>query len=485
DRTDLDWLLGSNFPNKGLIREIRDLLGTSITTFETNYLTNYYLISLRRQTRNLILEKFKTSLPTNSDEVVPVRELIISDNLEQEVIKWFITEKDDFPKKFMKNLSRLLTNRFKDLSQKQGSNWEKRKLDNYVKEVLGNIPIKDLKRNVWDILRKNWRDQRFRELEYSLNSSIFLNSLKTAYPNALLAEGILSSLTKLTPARVTREITGKQKRFWYTTSFEESWVNYLLHQIEGKTIKKMIETSLSKFVKDLNYLTNDLHSSPEQWFERPIFKAQSIPYGADDGNVFNIIIGNDPRKNLKKTKKPKNSKNLKKPTKPKKPKFKLSSNTNEIVIRLNLAKKTNQQIKTKSMTFKINEPERFYELLTQGYNNMAPTLTRKAGGALCLSFPFEKNFKKKKTKKHKTKKIMGVDSGLKTWASISIVEGLKPIMQGKTLSEDEFNRLFEGIDIGSNEVARYFLDQQELAGKATDWWQYPRNSREFFNSNDT
>jgi transposase len=111
---------------------------------------------------------------------------------------------------------------------------------------------------------------------------------------------------------------------------------------------------------------------------------------------------------------------------------------------------------------------------------MAPTLTRKAGGALCLSFPFEKNFKKKKNKKPKTDIIMGVDSGLKTWVSINIVKGLKPIRQDKILSEDEFNKLFEEIDIGEHEIDRYFLDQQELTGKATDWWKYPKGSRTFF-----
>jgi transposase len=112
---------------------------------------------------------------------------------------------------------------------------------------------------------------------------------------------------------------------------------------------------------------------------------------------------------------------------------------------------------------------------------MAPTLTKKAGGALKLSFPFEKITKKKKVKKTKPKVIMGVDLGLKVWAMISIVKGLDIIKQEDYLSKDDFNKLFEGVDIGKHEVARYFLDQEELTGKASDWWKNSKGSRPFFN----
>ncbi|MCG3219672.1 MAG: transposase, partial [Candidatus Heimdallarchaeota archaeon] len=115
-------------------------------------------------------------------------------------------------------------------------------------------------------------------------------------------------------------------------------------------------------------------------------------------------------------------------------------------------------------------------------NNMAPTLTKKAGGALKLSFPFEIRTKKKKGKKLKAKaKILGGDLGLKTLVTISVVERLEAVKQKTKLSKEDFDKLFEGIDIGAHESARYFLDQEELAGKASDWWIYPKGSRPFFN----
>ena len=76
---------------------------------------------------------------------------------------------------------------------------------------------------------------------------------------------------------------------------------------------------------------------------------------------------------------------------------------------------------------------------------------------------------------------MGVDLGAKIWATISIVEGLGIIKQEDYLSKEDYNKLFEGVDIGEHEVARYFLDQEELTGKANNWWKYPKGSRPFFN----
>ena len=178
--------------------------------------------NLLRRTRNLLVNKFKGSFPVKTNEIVPVRELVISDYLELEVAQRFMTEKDEFPTKFMSNLSRLLTNRFKDVSQGQGPAWGKGKLDPYLKEVVGNSPIIGLKRSAWDTLRKNWRNQELTILNQLMGMIDF---------DELLVEGILSSLDELTPARITKKLLGKSKKFRYTTDFHDSWFNYLFHQV--------------------------------------------------------------------------------------------------------------------------------------------------------------------------------------------------------------------------------------------------------------
>jgi hypothetical protein len=139
-----------------------------------------------------------------------------------------------------------------------------------------------------------------------------------------------------------------------------------------------------------------------------------------------LVIGNDPRKGIKKS-------------------TRVLTDSDDIVVHLVFARKNDQRLKTQSLTFKINEPKRYYDLLRKGYHNRAPTLTKKAGRALTLSFPFEKTskVKKKKTKKHTTeeKLTLGADLGLKTLVSISIVEGLDAVKQRTKLSKEDFNKL--------------------------------------------
>jgi hypothetical protein len=451
-----DWLMGNDFPKNKLINEVREVLEDELTVFETGYLTTPHLSNLLGQAKNLLLKKLKNGFKVNDYGVIPINEMIVSDHLERGVASWFKTNKNDFAKKFMSNLSRLVTNRFKDISRGFGPDWGKGNLDPYVQEVIGNVPIKKLNRSVWDILRKKWRNRSLKYLELVLFQT---NTYE------LLGEGIISSLEELTPARIIRELSAKSKRFKNTTDLDQSWYNFLIHHIRAKTVSLMVKSSLPMLMTRLFNFADDLHHFSAPWFKIPTFKAQSIAYGADDGRIFKIVICNDSRKGQKAAK------------------FNVSTKSDDVIIRLIFFNQKKPNFLPNSMTFKLNTPERFYDLLKEGYNYMAPTLTKKAGGALKLSFPFEKITKKKKVKKTKDKdKIMGVDLGLKVWAMISIVEGLDIIKQEDYLSKDDFNKLFEGVYIGKHEVARYFLDQEELTGKASDWW---KNSNESKKSNES
>ena len=168
-----------------------------------------------------------------------------------------------------------------------------------------------------------------------------MNQLNT---DELLIEGIPSAFNELTPSRIINELLGKKKRFNYSTNFDQSWLNYLFHQISSKTIEKMVETTSTKLMSDLTHYALDLHYFPNKWFKRPIFQAQSIPYGADDRRVFHINIGNDPRK----------VKTNKKST------ILSVIASDDVIVHLIFARRNDSRFKTKAMTFKVNDPQRFY-----------------------------------------------------------------------------------------------------------------------------
>lgn len=71
---------------------------------------------------------------------------------------------------------------------------------------------------------------------------------------------------------------------------------------------------------------------------------------------------------------------------------------------------------------------------------------------------------------------VNVDLGLKHLASISVTQGLSPIeVDPWQVSADEWAVCFHDVHIETYEVARYFLDQKQLRGKAKNWFKPPRS----------
>ncbi|MFX1534937.1 MAG: zinc ribbon domain-containing protein [Promethearchaeota archaeon] len=438
---------GDNFPSKTLLKACWKRLRQHKDSKDN--ISRYELINLLRHTRNLLYRIIKTRLEDEEEDVV--QKLTISEDqvkgLTQGLEKIHQETTKDWAKSFAQRLSRLLTQRLKRHTNKTGPAWGKGYFDGLIEDILGqNVSIDTQGRakvtqEQWQPVRKQWRDQLVQHLQKSPNSQ---------ESKQLVQKALHQVKTQITPGRVlTLVFKPNMPRFRYTTKPQEDWERYQAHRLVEQVINDLIDRRKPGITELVLSACRILSQTPHKWLKRPVYEAQAIPLGIDDNRVYKLGMERDPAIN------PANEFQHERP--------------GEILARLTFKR-------GQPLDFQVQSPKRWFELQQQGYKAKKPIVhKRPGGGALVLAVPFESPAPVPTPVTDVpagTPKIStSVDLGLKILATISITQDVVPVTWTKGTTFKELEGQFVNLRVEDHELARYFLDQAELARPAKDWFK--------------
>ncbi|MFX0064930.1 MAG: zinc ribbon domain-containing protein [Candidatus Hermodarchaeota archaeon] len=443
----LSSIQGDTFPSKSLLKACWQRLRQDKDRRDD--ISRYELINLLRHIRNLLYRVIKTRLEDQEGDVV--QKLTISEeqvkSLTPELEKVHQETTQDWAKAFVQRLSRLLTQRLKRNSNKNGPVWGKGYFDGLIETILDQKVAIDTQgratvtQEQWQPKRKRWRDPLVQHLQRPPSSR---------ESKQLIQKALHQVKTQITPGRVlTLVFKPKMPRFRYTTQPQQDWERYQEHKLVEQAVNDLIDKRKPAITELVLSAGRTLSQTPHKWLKRPLYEAQAIPLGIDDNRAYKLGLERDPAVN------PDNESQ--------------HERSGEIIVRLTFKQ-------GHPLDFQVQSPTRWLALQNQGYTAKRPVVhKRPGGGALVLAVPFESPAPVPTPATNVpegTPKIStSVDLGLKVLATISITKDLVPVTWTKGTTFNELEEQLTGLRVEAHEMARYFLDQAQLARPAQDWFK--------------
>lgn len=443
----LDSLQGDTFLSKSLLKACWQRLRQNKDRKDD--ISRYELINLLRHIRNLLYRIIKTRLEDQEADVV--QKLTFSEDqvmrLTHELEKVQQETTKGWAKSFVQRLSRLLTQRLKRNSNKNGLVWGQGYFDGLIAGILDQNVLIDAQgrakvtQDQWQSKRKQWRDQLVQQLQQPSSSR---------ESKQLIQKALHQVKTQITPDRVLKLVfKPKMPRFRYTTQPQKDWERYQEHKLVEQAINNLIDRRKPDITELVLSACRMLNQTPHKWLKRPWYEAQSIPLGIDDNRAYKLGLERDPAINPDKESQ--------------------HERPGEIIVRLTFKP-------GRPLDFQVQSPKRWLDLQKQGYTAKKPIVhKRPGGGALVLAVPFESPAPiptPTMNVSEETPKIStSVDLGLKDLGTISITKDLVPVTWTKGTTFKELDEQFADLRVEDHELARYFLDQAQLARPAKDWFK--------------
>jgi len=408
------------FPSNELVDSTRE--GLKGKGLPCGCLSTVYLSNIARHARHLLESALRT---TYCCEIASGIKTIA--NAQDKIIDAITSELqdglNDLPSEIIRTMSVQLTRRVKDRARGRGNPAGKHRLDALVDGILHGKGL-----GTWQQARRSWRKVVMPELE-SRNRSLDMAIIAGGAVKAVLAtmtvdEAIAAMFSVRQPPRI--DIPG-------TTTPDPARVARERALISARN---RVGAALWLILgPDAEMLLKGMVSNPERHVLLPRCKKQAIPLAIDDGQVYRL-------------------------------EYKVGGKTGSAVsatVQFSLEKGVIR-------TFSLRGLDRIDEMLAWGFLPARGTITRKPGGGLLLHLPFQRKCtpgrfpgSKEGSEKSKTKHVIvaGVDLGLKhlAWLSVGACK--------RTAAADGS---WEPVDKDCPEIARYCIDQPQLAGKKDAWF---------------
>ncbi len=315
-------------------------------------------------------------------------------------------------KRFCTTILRILGKRVKAIYKGNGPPLGKGKFDPVLLAQFCDSPITP---NGWKTIRTNWRTTFLSSLQSQLatiDTADFFGKVSVALHNRMKTSYLVNLMFRQ-----------KQSSPHIQSADGEGFMEYLKESAVLEQAVQYLKSEMDEYASEIQSLLSYISRYPLEFLGKPQFKKNTIPLGADDGQVYSLIVecDDDPERITK------------------------------VTIELSFQSRIMH-------TFHLNDAERFKALITDGYNPRWGTITKGFGKGLTLAIPFHKVFTPNKNVSMLTDRdeiVASVDLGLKTLATISIRQNSKN--EDKSIRENK------------KELARYFIDQEELVGSKEEW----------------
>lgn len=419
-------LTGNRFPTAELVQVARQLIREQLPAYGS--LSTAFLQNLWQHVRNLLCQlAAHQAAPTLLDNF---KEFTFPEEVLQQLQTDLRTHYTPLLKKFLRSLSRRLTQRMTKLVNRQQPAWEQGFFDPLLTTILEGTPAPNVTLARWKSYRRKWRQRTWAQLLEHLSSVSFPALLAQA------AQQVQTALSVKTLLRMVLQPEPRPRRFWFTTDVLTSWSQYLGRVGEAKLWDYLVAQTLPTILPLFQQSATLLSQNPWEWLTTPRFKKQAVPFGPDDGQAFKLWSSTAA------------------PAAPP-----------TIYVRLTVAPHH-------ALEFRLNTPDRFLQFTSAGWTWKKPVLSKSPKGTLVLGIPFIPPKAPPTEPIERPDRMLSVDLGLKTLATLSVVEGLAPLeVKRSHFTVHAYRALFHDHNIGQAELARYFLDQPQLAVSAREWFQ--------------
>ncbi|MHA2367974.1 MAG: transposase [Candidatus Hodarchaeales archaeon] len=427
---DLFLLVGDAFPSAELVQVGRQLIREQLPAYGS--LSTAFLQNMWRHVRNLLLRivVHQAAPPL----LAHFKEFSFPEEVTQQLQTDLRANYATFLKSFLRSFSRRLTQRMTNIVNRQQPAWGQGFFDPLLADILEGTPAPRVTLPRWQIYRKKWRQQTWTTLLGQLSSLPFPSLLAQA------EQQVWDNLSAKTLLRMVLHPKQRKRRLWYTNDVLTNWCQYLGQAGEAQLWDYLVAQTLPMVLPLFQQSAQLLSQNPWEWLASPRFKKQAVPFGPDDEQAFKLWM-TSPAPD--------------------------SASPPTIYMRLTIAPR-------RALEFRLNTPERFLQLFSDGWTWQKPVLSKSAKGTLVLAIPFALSAPEASPSERTgaSDRTLSVDLGLKTLATLSVVEGVAPLeVERTTLTAKAYRALFHDHNIGSAELARYFLDQPQLAVPAREWFR--------------
>ncbi|MFQ5976613.1 MAG: transposase [Candidatus Heimdallarchaeota archaeon] len=427
---DLPLLTGEAFPTVKLLQVARQLIQEQLPAYGS--LSTAFLQNIWQHVRNLLFRivVHQTAPPLLAD----FKEFTFPEEVIQQLQADLQTYYATFLKSFLQSFSRRLTQRMTKIVNRQQPAWEQGFFDPLLADILEGSPAPNVTLSRWQIYRKKWRQRAWTTFLGQRSSLPFPTLLTKA------EQQVQSALSLKNIVRMILHPKQRKCRLWYTNDVLGNWRQYLKGVCEERLWDCLLAQALPVVLPLFQQSASILNQNPWEWLTPPCFKKQAVPFGPDDGQAFRLWL-TSPASD--------------------------STSLPIIYVRLTIAPRN-------TLEFRLNTPERFLQFLSDGWTWKKPVLSKSSKGTLVLAIPFV--LSKPKALPSETigvrDRMLSVDLGLKTLATLSVVEGVAPLEVKRTrFTAKVYRALFHDHNIGQAEIARYFLDQPQLEIPAREWFR--------------
>ena len=411
----------NQFPSKDFLDAARDSLkGTGLPA---GCLSTVYLSNMARHAKHLL----ENAIRASSGEVIARCIAAIARDparIVDPVIAGLVAGMDGVPADIARAVSVRLTRRVKDRVRGRGLPAGKHRLDMLVDAILGGEDLA-----TWQKARCTWRDVAMEEM------TTRVRDLDVAALARAVVKGVLASMTvdeaiatmfssrRCPGVNITSQVMPDLARF-----MRERAMAFAKNQIGVA-----LWTALAAAVDEL---LAGIVKAPCSHVALPCCKKQSIPVAIDDGQVYQLDLRKDAGD---------------------------GGRVAAAKVRLSLEPGV-------VSTFTVRGLDRIDAMLSRGFMPVRGTITRKPGGGLLLHLPFEKtctvgafpgSVRTETMNRGNNILVAGVDLGLKHLAWLSI---------GGCQRSARDDGSWEPVDKAHPEIARYCIDQPQLAGKKGEWF---------------
>ncbi|MFX0062123.1 MAG: hypothetical protein ACFFC7_08030, partial [Candidatus Hermodarchaeota archaeon] len=361
---------GEEYPDRVLLKacwiKLRQEYG------HKDQMSRYDLTNLLRHIRNLISVVLKEQLKNEEGEVVQAL-TVPEDHIDAHLNKLGRTSQEqptEWAKTFVKQLSKLLTQRINRNKKNMRPAWGKGFFDDLVEEIIGKkAPLDDQGRitltdEAWQASRLTWRNELLDQLQKKgLKEEEKIPDKQEKERQSIEKTALAKVKDQLTPSYALKQVFKQSPvRFRYTKEPISDFERYQVHQLVEEIKNTFIIRQKPLFTKLVLQACKKVAQDPHQWLKTPHYSAQAIPLGIDDNCAYKLGIERDPAIDPKKEEQ--------------------DERPQEIFVRLTLRP-------SQPVDYRINSPKRWLELLAQGYTPQKPVLHKKpGGGALVLAVPF-------------------------------------------------------------------------------------------------
>jgi transposase len=331
-------------------------------------------------------------------------------------------EAGDLPAAIVRATSVRLTRRVKDRVRGRGTPAGKHRLDTLVDGILDGKALA-----AWQQARRSWRERITRELASRVNAmnagSVARDAVKGVLASMTVDEAISAMFSIRQPPRIA--IPG-------TTMPDPARV---ARDRAMASARNRVGTALwDDLAPAVHELLQDMATEPGRHVPLPRCKKQAIPLAIDDGQVYRLDI-------------------------------EVNGDTGHVAsatVRFSLQPGV-------ARTFSLRGLDRIDAMLARGFVPARGTITRKPGGGLLLHLPFEKECTADPFPGSTNDgacnppgqvRIAGADLGLKHLAWLSI---------GDCQRTGRGDGSWEPVNKDHPEIARYCIDQPQLAGQKDAW----------------